>query len=81
MGKDQRQQIYVVFVADIDIKILGVPSLLGPGMPFLDRVFFPVRCHPWIYDGMDGWKASRKTTTTSFTICYYYYYYLGAKIP
>jgi hypothetical protein len=25
MGKDQRQQIYVAFVADIDIKILGVP--------------------------------------------------------
>jgi hypothetical protein len=54
MGKDQRLQIYVGFVADIDIKILGVPPL-GPGMPFLDsdtcaerglfisaRVFFPV---------------------------------------
>jgi len=47
-------RIYVGFVADIDIKILGVPP--GSGMPFLDsdtcagggglfisaRVFFPV---------------------------------------
>jgi hypothetical protein len=53
MGKDRRQQIYVGFVADIDIKILGVPPL--PVMPFFDsdtceegglfisaRVFFPV---------------------------------------
>ncbi len=46
---------------------------LGPGMCFLDidtcaergvfisaRVFFPVWCHPWMDDGMDGWmeKAS-----------------------
>jgi hypothetical protein len=36
MGKDRRWQIYVGFVADIDIKILGMPPL-GPGMPFLDR--------------------------------------------
>jgi hypothetical protein len=56
MGKDRRQQIYVGFVADIDIKILAVPPPpSGPGMPFLDndtyaegglfisaRVFFPV---------------------------------------
>jgi hypothetical protein len=54
MGKGQRQQIYVGFVADINIKILRCPPL-GPGMPFLDsdtcterglfisaRVFFPV---------------------------------------
>jgi hypothetical protein len=54
MGKDRKRQIYVGFVADIDIKILGVPPL-GPGMPFLDsdtcaervllisaRVFIPV---------------------------------------
>jgi hypothetical protein len=34
MGKDQRRQIYVGFVVDIDIKILGVPP--RPGMPFLD---------------------------------------------
>jgi hypothetical protein len=42
---------------------------LRPGMPFLDsdtcaegggglfisaRVFFPVWCHPWMDDGMDG---------------------------
>jgi hypothetical protein len=36
MGKDRRWQIYVGFVADIDIKILGVPPPLGLGMPFLD---------------------------------------------
>ncbi len=30
-------KIYVGFVADIDIKILGVPPSLGPGMPFLDN--------------------------------------------
>jgi hypothetical protein len=35
MGKDRRRQIYVGFVADIDIKILGVPPA-SPGMPFLD---------------------------------------------
>jgi len=31
-------KIYVGFVADIDIKILGVPlpSPFGPGMPFID---------------------------------------------
>jgi hypothetical protein len=28
MGKDQRQQIYVEFVADVDIKIVGVPPRL-----------------------------------------------------
>jgi hypothetical protein len=36
MGKDRRWQRYVGFVADIDIKILGVSPPLGPGMPFLD---------------------------------------------
>jgi hypothetical protein len=68
-----------------------------PGMPFLDsdtctegglfisaRVFFPVWCHPWMDDGMDGWTGHAMpsmdgwrdgwmdgksfTTTTSFTI-------------
>jgi hypothetical protein len=29
MGKDPRWQIYVEFVADIDIKILGVPPPWG----------------------------------------------------
>jgi hypothetical protein len=29
MGKDQRQQIYVGFVVDIDIKILRVPPPQG----------------------------------------------------
>jgi hypothetical protein len=33
MGKDRKWQIYVGFVAEIDIKILAVP---GPSMPFLD---------------------------------------------
>jgi hypothetical protein len=37
MGKDWRWQLYVGFVVDIDIKILGVPPL-GPGMPFLNSV-------------------------------------------
>jgi hypothetical protein len=36
MGKDHRQQIYVGFVADIDIKILGVaPPRVGHA--FLDN--------------------------------------------
>jgi hypothetical protein len=39
MGKDQIWQIYVGFVADIDIKILGVPRP-WPGMPFLDSDTF-----------------------------------------
>ncbi len=66
--KDWRRQIYVGFVADIDIKILGVPPL-GPGMPFLNSntcaggggwlfisagVFFPVRCHLWMDDETNG---------------------------
>jgi hypothetical protein len=52
----------------IDIKILGVPPS-GPGMPFLDSdtcaeeggylfllgFFFPVWCHPWMDDKMNGW--------------------------
>jgi hypothetical protein len=81
MGKDQRWQIYVGFVVDIDIKILGVPPL-GLGMPFLDSdtcaegayLFLPGFSS--LYDAIhamiewiDGWKASRKTTMTSFTIC------------
>jgi hypothetical protein len=36
MGRDRRQQIYVGFVDDIDIKILGCPRPQRPGMPFLD---------------------------------------------
>jgi hypothetical protein len=69
MGKDQSKQIYVGFVADIDIKILGVPTQ-GLGMPFLSathaqkffisaRVFFPYDViHRWMTGRMDGWKAS-----------------------
>jgi hypothetical protein len=65
----------VGFVADIDIKILGVPSP-RLDMPFLDndtcvegrgdlfifaRVFFLIWCHPWMDDGMDGWMDGRVT--------------------
>ncbi len=78
MVKDRRWQIYPV--ADIDIKILGVPSP-RLGMPFLDNdtcaeagVIY--LCHGFLpCERMDGWmdrsceKASRKTITTSFTIC------------
>jgi hypothetical protein len=61
MGKDRRWQIYVGFVADIDIKILRAP--LGPSMPFLDSdtcakgegvIYF---CHgflPCMMPSMDG---------------------------
>jgi hypothetical protein len=73
MGKDQKRQIYVGFIADIDIKILRVPPL-GPGMPFLDSdtcaeggegLFISARVsslydaiHGWMTGRMDGWKAS-----------------------
>jgi hypothetical protein len=82
MGKDRRWQIYVGFVADVDIK-WGAPPL-GPSMPFLDSdtcaegggyLFLPGfsslydAIHGWMTGWMDGWKASRKRTTTSFTIC------------
>jgi hypothetical protein len=39
MEKDWRWQIYVGFVVDIDIKILGVLPL-GPDMPFLNNDTF-----------------------------------------
>jgi hypothetical protein len=66
MGKDQRQQIYVGFVADIDIKILGVPPPLEPGMPFLDSdtcaeeegyLFLPRLSS--LYDAIHGWMRIR----------------------
>jgi hypothetical protein len=72
MRNDRRWQIYVGFVVDIDIKILGVPPL-GPGMPFLDSdtctegggyLFLPGfsslydAIHGWMTGQMDGWKAS-----------------------
>jgi hypothetical protein len=74
MGKDWRQQLYVGFVADIDIKILGVPPLPSPGAGhafdrqqhmrrrglFISaRVFFPVWCHPWIEDETNGWMDEK----------------------
>jgi hypothetical protein len=60
----------VGFVADIDIKILGVPPL-GPGMPFLDSdtcggggyLFLPGFCslydviHGWMTGQTDGWTG------------------------
>jgi hypothetical protein len=60
MRKDQRQQIYVGFVADIDIKILGVPPL-GLGMPFLDSdtcakggaIYFCQGFFPFMMPSMD----------------------------
>jgi hypothetical protein len=71
MGKDRSRQIYVGFVADIDIKILRV-SPWGPGMPFLDSrgggrggYLFPPgfsslydAIHGWMTGQMDGWKIS-----------------------
>jgi hypothetical protein len=83
MGKDRRQQIYVGFVADIDIKILGVaPPGAGHAFPrqrhmcrgrgyLLLPGFTSLydAIHVWMTRRMDGWKASRKTTMTSFTIC------------
>jgi hypothetical protein len=69
MGKDRRRQIYVGFVADIDIKILGVVPPLGLGMPLLDSstcaerggyLFLPGfsslfdAIHGWITGRMDG---------------------------
>ncbi len=72
-------KIYVGFVAEIDIKILGVPPP-GLGMPFLDHhtcaeggLFISARVdviHGWMTRRMDGRdeKASRRTTTTSFNI-------------
>jgi hypothetical protein len=82
MGKDQRQQIYVGFVVDIDIKILGMPprgraclsqthAHWGGGgnlfLPGFSSLYDAI--HGWMTGRMDGWKASRKMTTTSFTIC------------
>jgi hypothetical protein len=66
MGKDQRQQIYVGFVADIDIKILGVPPP-GPGMPFLDSntcaegrgVYLFLPGFSSLYDAIHGWMTGR----------------------
>jgi hypothetical protein len=56
MGKDWRQQIYVGFVADIEIKILGAP--LGPGMPFLDsNTFLPGFSSR--YDAIHGWMDGK----------------------
>jgi hypothetical protein len=65
MGKDQRQQIYVGFVGDIDMKILGVPPPPGLGMPFLDSntcaegwggvIYFCQGFLPCMMPSMDGW--------------------------
>ncbi len=63
MGKDQRQQIYVGFVADIDIKILGVPRPAS-SMPFLNSntctkggvIYFCQGFLPCMMPSMDGWR-------------------------
>jgi hypothetical protein len=69
-------KIYVGFVADIDIKILGVPPPGvghafpgqwhmrkggGGGLFISAQVFFPVWCHPWMDDGTDGRMDGRVT--------------------
>ncbi len=58
--------MYVGFVADMDIKILGVPPprALGPGMPFLDNntcaergggvIYFCQGFLPYMMPSMDG---------------------------
>jgi hypothetical protein len=76
-------KIYVGFVADIDIKILGVPppSRAGHAFPrqqhmqrgggYLFRPGFSSlydAIHGWMTGRTDRWKASRKTTTMPFTI-------------
>jgi hypothetical protein len=82
MGKDQRWQIYVGFVVDIDIKILGVHPppkhafprqqhmRRGGGYLFLPGFLFSMydAIHGWMTGWMDGWKASQKTTMTSSII-------------
>jgi hypothetical protein len=83
MGKDRRQQIYFGFVADIDIKILGVAPP-GPGMPFLDSdtcaegggyLFLPGfssqydAIHGWMTGWMDGWMES--FTKNDHDVLYY----------
>jgi hypothetical protein len=68
-------RIYVGFVADIDIKILGVPPL-GPNMPFLNNdtcakggggyLFLPRffslydAIHGWMTGQMDEWTGHMK---------------------
>jgi hypothetical protein len=85
MGKVQRQQIYVGFVANIDIKILGVPPLgarhafprqlhmcRGGGWVCLFisvKVFFHLWCYPWMDDEVDGWMKS--FTKNDHNILYY----------
>jgi hypothetical protein len=61
MGKDWRQQIYVGFVADIDIKILGVPPQ-GAGHAFPRQrhmgggyLFLPGFSS--LYDAIHGWMT------------------------
>jgi hypothetical protein len=75
MGKDWRWQIYVGFVANIDIKILGAPHL-GLGMPFLDND----TCEGYFCQGfllcmmpsMDGWMES--FTKDDHDVLYYMIY-------
>jgi hypothetical protein len=76
MGKDRRQQIYVGFVADIDIKILGVPP--PSDVPFLDNdkdtceeggyLFLPRFSS--LYDAIHEWMT-RRFTKNDHDILYY----------
>jgi hypothetical protein len=63
MGKDQRLQIYVGFVANIDIKILGGAPLTGHA--FLRQrhmcrgvIYFCQGFLPCMVPSMDGWMES-----------------------
>jgi hypothetical protein len=62
MVKDRRQQIYVGFVADIDIKILGCPPPRGPGHAFprqghmrRGRGYLVLPGFSSLYDAIHGW--------------------------
>jgi hypothetical protein len=79
---NQRRQICVSFVADIDIKILGVPPLgaghafwkqwhmrRGEDYLFLPGFFLPGWCHPWMGDEMNGWMEC--FTKNDHDILYY----------
>jgi hypothetical protein len=65
MGKDQRQQIYVGFVADIDIKIFGgAPPGAGHAFPTQQHmrrggrgfIYFCQGFLPYMMPSMDGWR-------------------------
>jgi hypothetical protein len=91
MGRDRRQQICVGFVADIDIKILGVPPLggracLSKTATHAQRGAVIYFCQGFLsymmpsmdgwWDGwMDGWKASRKRPRHLLLYVNYYHFF------